>query len=273
MRGAARRHSGCSLRSRSSARARPMTATRSRRSRGRRCPGRPRTSRWSRPTSADRAAQAIRRRPCAPTAPGPPARTGRPPASRATRHGARPGASSARSSASRFPASRAPGATTSCSPRVRSASPTCGRPRCQLLGDPRGATVAAAKRVFAFGDPIVLERRAAELAGAALLPPGALDLGLSNWALRTGPRGAPRPAALGSRPRPTPMSATSCSRRSEPTRPRTTRTTRRRTEPRRLSIGHASFRRGVHTARRRQLAVRRARSVESRGEEFAEARL
>ena len=73
----------------------------------------------------------------------------------------------------------------------------------QLLGDPRGATVAAAKRVFAFGDPIVLERRAAELAGAALLPLGALDLGLSNWALRTDRPDAPR-LTLGSQAAPDP---------------------------------------------------------------------
>ena len=74
----------------------------------------------------------------------------------------------------------------------------------QLMADPRGATVAAAKRVFAFGDPIVLERRAAELAGASALPPGALDLGLSNWALRTDQPDAPR-VTLGSQAAPDPV--------------------------------------------------------------------
>jgi hypothetical protein len=48
-----------------------------------------------------------------------------------------------------------------------------------LAGDP---TTAAAKRVFAIGDPLLLERRAAALADAVAVPIETLDLGLSNWA-------------------------------------------------------------------------------------------
>jgi hypothetical protein len=39
----------------------------------------------------------------------------------------------------------------------------------------------AAKRVLGIGDPMLLERRAADLAGACGLPLAALDLGLFNW--------------------------------------------------------------------------------------------
>jgi hypothetical protein len=39
----------------------------------------------------------------------------------------------------------------------------------------------AAKRILGIGDPLLLERRAAELAGACGLPLEALDLGLFNW--------------------------------------------------------------------------------------------
>lgn len=46
-------------------------------------------------------------------------------------------------------------------------------------GDP---VVAAAKRVFGIGDAITLERRAHDLAVAAGVPVGALDLALFNWA-------------------------------------------------------------------------------------------
>ncbi len=44
------------------------------------------------------------------------------------------------------------------------------------------AVTAAAKRVFAIGDRLTLERRARELAAAAQAPIEALDLGLENWA-------------------------------------------------------------------------------------------
>jgi Alpha-glutamyl/putrescinyl thymine pyrophosphorylase clade 3 len=47
-----------------------------------------------------------------------------------------------------------------------------------------------AKRVFGIGDPLLLERRAAELARAASVPVEALDLALHNWA-------APQRATLG----------------------------------------------------------------------------
>jgi hypothetical protein len=42
-------------------------------------------------------------------------------------------------------------------------------------------TTIAAKRVFGIADTLLLERRAAELAAAAELPPAALDLALWNW--------------------------------------------------------------------------------------------
>jgi hypothetical protein len=52
-------------------------------------------------------------------------------------------------------------------------------------GRARGAddlTEAGAKRVFAIGDPLLLERRAQALAQALAVPLEALDLGLANWA-------------------------------------------------------------------------------------------
>jgi hypothetical protein len=51
-------------------------------------------------------------------------------------------------------------------------------------------TTLAAKRVFAIGDPLLLERRAAALAEAIAVPVEALDLALTNWA-------APERATLG----------------------------------------------------------------------------
>jgi hypothetical protein len=48
------------------------------------------------------------------------------------------------------------------------------------LGGSDGVT-AAAKRVLGIGDPLLLERRAAELAAAAGLPLEAADVGLYNW--------------------------------------------------------------------------------------------
>jgi hypothetical protein len=44
-------------------------------------------------------------------------------------------------------------------------------------------TATAAKRVFGIADPLLLERRAAELAGAVEAPVEALDLALYNWSL------------------------------------------------------------------------------------------
>ncbi len=43
-------------------------------------------------------------------------------------------------------------------------------------------TTLSAKRVFGIGDPLLLERRAAELAEAASVPVETLDLALANWA-------------------------------------------------------------------------------------------
>jgi hypothetical protein len=48
------------------------------------------------------------------------------------------------------------------------------------LGGENEATVAA-KRALGIGDPLLLERRAAELAQACGIPIEALDLGLDNW--------------------------------------------------------------------------------------------
>ena len=42
-------------------------------------------------------------------------------------------------------------------------------------------TLAGAKRVFAIGDPLLLERRAGALAQALEVPVEALDVGLANW--------------------------------------------------------------------------------------------
>lgn len=44
-------------------------------------------------------------------------------------------------------------------------------------------TPQAAKRVFAIGDPLIIERRAAALAEASSTPIEALDLALYNWSL------------------------------------------------------------------------------------------
>jgi hypothetical protein len=52
------------------------------------------------------------------------------------------------------------------------------------------ATTLAAKRVFGIGDPLLLDRRAATLAEAAVVPVETLDLALANWA-------APRRASVG----------------------------------------------------------------------------
>ena len=50
------------------------------------------------------------------------------------------------------------------------------------LSDPMDQTTVAAKRIFAIGDALNLQRRAGELASAAGVPIAALDLGLVNWA-------------------------------------------------------------------------------------------
>jgi hypothetical protein len=48
-------------------------------------------------------------------------------------------------------------------------------------GGQEDATMLAAKRIFAIGDPLLLERRAWALAEAVALPVAALDLALANW--------------------------------------------------------------------------------------------
>jgi hypothetical protein len=50
------------------------------------------------------------------------------------------------------------------------------------LSDSHSPVVSAAKRVFGIGDPLLLARRAADLAAAAGMPIAAFDLGLQNWA-------------------------------------------------------------------------------------------
>jgi hypothetical protein len=59
-------------------------------------------------------------------------------------------------------------------------------PSLQLAGARAAATqdwtALAAKRIFAIGDPLLLERRAAALAAAIPVPIAALDLALWNWA-------------------------------------------------------------------------------------------
>jgi hypothetical protein len=49
------------------------------------------------------------------------------------------------------------------------------------LTDPMDPTTVAAKRVFAIGDAMNLQRRASDLAAAAEVPIEALDLALLNW--------------------------------------------------------------------------------------------
>jgi hypothetical protein len=51
----------------------------------------------------------------------------------------------------------------------------------QLGADALDPTVVAAKRALGIGDPLLLQRRAAEVAGATGVPIEALDLALTNW--------------------------------------------------------------------------------------------
>jgi hypothetical protein len=77
----------------------------------------------------------------------------------------------------------------------------------QLAADPTDPTVLAAKRALGIGDPLLLQRRAADLAGAVAVPIEALDLALTNWTRPEGERitagatvrvDAARRAAIGS---------------------------------------------------------------------------
>jgi hypothetical protein len=71
----------------------------------------------------------------------------------------------------------------------------------QIGGD--NEVTLAAKRALGIGDPLLLERRAADLAQACAVPLEALDLGLFNWERRERaelglePGAAPDPDALG----------------------------------------------------------------------------
>ncbi|MEA2254039.1 MAG: hypothetical protein QOG35_84 [Solirubrobacteraceae bacterium] len=58
----------------------------------------------------------------------------------------------------------------------------------QLAAEALDPTVVAAKRVLAIGDPMVLQRRAAELATSVGVPIEALDLALLNWSRPDGER-------------------------------------------------------------------------------------
>jgi hypothetical protein len=51
----------------------------------------------------------------------------------------------------------------------------------QLGADALDPTVVASKRALGIGDPLLLQRRAGELAGATGVPIEALDLALTNW--------------------------------------------------------------------------------------------
>jgi hypothetical protein len=57
-----------------------------------------------------------------------------------------------------------------------------------LSTDPLDPTVVASKRVLGIGDPLLLQRRAAELVEAVGVPIEALDLGLTNWSRPEGER-------------------------------------------------------------------------------------
>jgi hypothetical protein len=58
----------------------------------------------------------------------------------------------------------------------------------QLAAEPLDPTVVAAKRALGIGDPLLLQRRAADLAGAVGVPIEALDLALTNWTRPEGER-------------------------------------------------------------------------------------
>lgn len=72
-----------------------------------------------------------------------------------------------------------------------------------LMEEPRDPTVVAAKRVFGIGDPLLVARRAGEVAAAAAVPSAAFDLGLVNWGRCTDDPTAPR-IACGSAAEPDP---------------------------------------------------------------------
>jgi hypothetical protein len=74
------------------------------------------------------------------------------------------------------------------------------------LGGANDATVGA-KRAFGIGDPLLLDRRASDLAEACGIPLAALDLGLHNWE-----RGERATLGLGADPEPEPDALAAISR-------------------------------------------------------------
>jgi hypothetical protein len=58
----------------------------------------------------------------------------------------------------------------------------------QLSVDPLDPTVVASKRALGIGDPMLLQRRAVDLVGAAGVPIETLDLALTNWSRPGGER-------------------------------------------------------------------------------------
>jgi hypothetical protein len=58
----------------------------------------------------------------------------------------------------------------------------------QLAAEPLDPTVLAAKRALGIGDPLLLQRRASDLATAVAVPIEALDLALTNWTRPEGER-------------------------------------------------------------------------------------
>ena len=58
----------------------------------------------------------------------------------------------------------------------------------QLAAEPLDPTVVGAKRALGIGDPLLLQRRAGDLAAAAGVPIEALDLALTNWTRPEGER-------------------------------------------------------------------------------------
>ena len=85
-------------------------------------------------------------------------------------------------------ASGARRATSCWSSSGASASTTSARGRCTSPRTPLDPTVVASKRVLGIGDPLLLQRRAAELVEAVGVPIEALDLGLTNWSRPEGER-------------------------------------------------------------------------------------
>ena len=61
-------------------------------------------------------------------------------------------------------------------------------PQSLLLADATATPTMAAKRIFGIGDPLLIGRRAGELAAEAGIGLTAFDLGLQNWGAPDGER-------------------------------------------------------------------------------------